>query len=144
MSEEGFEECMKRLFTSINSNATWKSINRLDLFEIVFNDRRNKLDQKDKRIAELEAEIEKYEHIIQYIYDTCLCERFATEGFDYNEKHPNREKKNSGKRPATPRDIIESKIGFEWKYDDNVKPYKSWKELKFNKPEIKRIMSEGE
>ena len=65
-------------------------------------------------IKELKEILEKYEYLIEYVYGTCLCERFKTKGFDYHEKHPNRDDNNGGSRPSTPRDMIETMIGFKW------------------------------
>lgn len=86
---------------------------------------------KDKLSECIEALI-KYERVIKYTHKICLCERFNTEGFDYHEKHPNKELNNGASRPNTPRDFIEAVIGFKWEYDDSVKPYNSWKELQFD------------
>lgn len=58
MSE--FEECMDRLFTSLASNKTFRSMNRLDLFEILFNDRQN-------RIKELKKENKLLREGLEYI-----------------------------------------------------------------------------
>lgn len=74
--------------------------------------------------------IKLLEGVIQDIHDICLCERFETEGFDYHEKHPRRKESNGGKRPMTPRDLIENRLGFVWKYENESKGARSWKELK--------------
>lgn len=44
MSKE-FKDCMERLFTTMASGKSWKNINRLDLFEVLFNDRQAEIDQ---------------------------------------------------------------------------------------------------
>jgi len=97
-----------------------------------------KINHQQKEIDKLQADLalareglHKYAYLIQYIYDTCLCERFKTKGFDYHENHPKRDKGNGGSRPATPIDKIEQIIGFEWKYEKPEGVCKSWKELKF-------------
>ena len=95
-----------------------------------------KINHQKKIIKELIEENEKLKYITQYTYDTCLCKRFKTSGFDYHEQHPNRDKNNGGKRPFTPKVNIENVIGFEWKYESEKVGCKSWKELKFKNSEL--------
>ncbi len=80
--------------------------------------------------CKLKAENEKLRKSISYIYDTCLCERFTTKGFDYHEQHPKRESNNGSSRPNTPCDFLENVFGYEWKYEKPKGVCKSWKELK--------------
>jgi len=82
---------------------------------------------------ELKEKLEKYEYLIQYIHDTCLCERFETEGFDYHEKHKKRDAVNKGTRPKTPCSAIEDQVGFKWEYEKTVGICKAWKVLDFVK-----------
>lgn len=86
------------------------------------NERVDKISQLEKENANLKSEINKrdaiilnYEKAIKMTYDTCLCERFKTKGFDYGEKHP-RLKVEKGTRLNTPRDILENSIGVDWLY----------------------------
>ena len=44
---------MDRLFTSINPNKTFRTMNRLDLFEILFNDRQKVIDQLEDEATKL-------------------------------------------------------------------------------------------
>jgi len=78
------------------------------------------------------SELKDLAELIQDIYDICLCERFETYGFDYNEKHPNRPSANKGSRPKTPRDLVEHRVGFDWHYEKPQGPCKSWKVLRLN------------
>jgi hypothetical protein len=59
-------------------------------------------------------EIEKLKRAVNYTYRICMCERFTTNGFDYHEQHPRKDKNNGGTRPATPRDYLQNMFGFEW------------------------------
>lgn len=90
------------------------------------------LSDRDATIRELKKLIVKYEDLIQYTYDACLCERFKTYGFDYHEEHPVLGNKG-GTRSNTPRACIEGTIGFEWKYEKPEGACRSWRELKFKK-----------
>ncbi len=93
-------------------------------------------------VAELQGHITRYENLLQDIYDICLCDR-NTKGFDYHEKHPRREKDNGGSRPFTPRDLIENRIGFDWKYEKPSGTCKSWKRLRFLNRSEPTVIKEG-
>jgi len=82
-------------------------------------------------LESLKKRIKNYEHVIQYCYDACLCERFETYGFDFHEKHPKFGNKG-GSRSKTPKVLIEDWIGFDWRYDKPKGPCNSWKELRLS------------
>jgi hypothetical protein len=84
----------------------------------------------EKKVEALVEVVKKYESMIQHIYDTCLCERFETYGFDYNEKHPKRKEQEKGSRVNTPCVYIEKELGFDWKYSEPEGSCDSWKELR--------------
>jgi len=50
--------------------------------------------------------LEEAEDLLKQIGETCLCSRFHTNGFDYQEEHFNLGKCRSGARWNTPRDLI--------------------------------------
>jgi hypothetical protein len=85
----------------------------------------------EKELREANFNLTKTEKLVSGCYDLCLCERLTTKGFDYGETHSREGKPSTGSRFNTPRDIIESVIGFKWKYRDKEKPGHSWKELQF-------------
>jgi len=78
------------------------------------------------KLEEAHSLINKYEEIIEYTSNACLCDR-NTPGFDYNQKHPNLGKTTG--RFKTPKDFIEDSVGFEWRYEKPVGVCKSWKKL---------------
>lgn len=88
----------------------------------------------------LREKLLQVEKLIETVYETCLCERFKTYGFDYGEKHPRLDIK-SGSRRNTPRAIIEQTIGYVWKYEKPEGCCNSWKilQLKKNKEEISSL-----
>lgn len=93
--------------------------------------------RRDEEIARLREsrdraneEIVRYEKLIQNIYDACVCERM-TSGFDYGESHPLLGMPSTGARWNTPKDMIESSVGFDWMYEKPSGVCRSWKELKF-------------
>ncbi len=67
-----------------------------------------------KELNNLSQENKRLKSVIRYTHEICLCERFTTNGFDYHEKHPRKERGNGGSRPSTPRDYIENVCGFKW------------------------------
>lgn len=87
---------------------------------------------KNPEIEALKAENKKLQQLITDIYGSCLCTRAKTKGFDHHENHPKLGKPNGG-RWLTPCDLIENRIGFEWKYEKPEGCCNSWKELTFNK-----------
>jgi SMC interacting uncharacterized protein involved in chromosome segregation len=42
---ETFEECMERLFKSLASGKSYKSLSRLDLFKVLFDEQQKKIDE---------------------------------------------------------------------------------------------------
>lgn len=72
------------------------------------------MENKTPEYLELENRCRKYEQLIKNIYESCLCERFKTKGFDYHEKHQ-RLGEGAG-RFFTPRELVENGIGFKWRY----------------------------
>lgn len=83
-------------------------------------------------VLEAREKINKYEKVIQYCYDACLCERFITKGFNYHETHPKLGNKG-GTRSKTPTVYIEDVIGFDWEYENPKGVCKSWKALRLKK-----------
>jgi hypothetical protein len=120
---------------------TWTRGELLMVYEEPMEKLRTENKAQQAFINKLVEVVKDYKNIIKYTHDTCLCKRFETNGFDYGEKHPNRETNNGGMRPKTPRGFIEAVIGFEWKYGAGCK---SWKELKLNEiqqsPEWKQFV----
>ena len=88
----------------------------------------------EREIDRLNKEIEKRNEVIQYCYDACLCERFHTYGFDYDETHPNPKigNRGCGRRANTPKVFIDNVIGFDWEYEEPEGVCKSWKVLRLN------------
>lgn len=83
-------------------------------------------------IDALRKENLKLQSLITDIYGACLCSRGRTKGFDHHETHQKLGKPTEG-RWLTPCDLIELRIGFEWKYEKPTGCCNSWKELTFNK-----------
>ena len=52
MKEESFDECMERLFNSLASGKSCKSMNRLDLFQVLFDDQQKKIDELNNELGE--------------------------------------------------------------------------------------------
>lgn len=87
-----------------------------------------KLEARTEHLSDL---LKRREKLIQAMYESCLCERFKTKGFDYGEIHPKKGRPNIGSRWNTPEVLAENWIGFEWKYEKPEGACNSWKELKF-------------
>lgn len=81
-------------------------------------------------------EIDKLRAIITDVHKSCLCTR-NTFGFDYHQEHEHLGKPKTGGRWLTPVDLIEARIGFEWKYEKPEGVCRSWKELSFTKEKQK-------
>lgn len=79
------------------------------------------MDEKDLYILKLES-------LVMDMAKSCLCER-QTEGFNYHETHK-KLGKGSG-RWKTPNDLLDSRIGFEWRYEKPEGCSNSWKFYKF-------------
>ena len=84
--------------------------------ESTYVDLYNDLAVADSQIEELQKKVKKLEKLIHDAHESCLCERFDTHGFDYNETHDRLGSPASGARWNTPRDTIEGRIGFTWIY----------------------------
>jgi hypothetical protein len=74
--------------------------------------------------------IRKLEKLILNCFESCLCERFKTEGFDYGETHPVLGIEN-GARFNTPKVMIKHTIGCEWVYKHPKKPGQSMERILF-------------
>lgn len=69
----------------------------------------------DKRFTQstltaLQAKLEKAIEALKLAKEHCLCERFKTKGFDYQQNHTNLGKPRGGSRWNTPKDIIEEAL----------------------------------
>lgn len=61
-------------------------------------------------LTALQAKMEKAIEALKLAKEHCLCERFKTKGFDYQQNHTNLGKPRGGSRWNTPKDIIEEAL----------------------------------
>lgn len=66
------------------------------------------INETSRALAHAQAEIKILNTALQRIENSCLCERFKTDGFDYGEDHKKLGKPSSGCRWLTPLDIIQA------------------------------------